>query len=170
MHRSSPRALTIVFSCILLVAGARMVFGSESLTGSVALDDVAQLAIAVGIGLVAGFFAGLSGVGGGVVIVPAAVFLLGLSQHTAQGTSLVAIIFTAVSGTFVNLRNRRVRLEDGLVVGLGGVVGSPAGAWLALQTDERRLSLAFGLLVIGVALQSLYRVLSRSADRSSSAD
>jgi len=111
------------------------------------------------IGVVAGFFAGLAGIGGGVVIVPSTVLLLGLEQHEAQGTSLVAIVFTSVAGTIVNLKNQRVRPRDGLVAGAGGIVGSLVGSRLALAIDGRTLSLIFGFLVLFVALRSLYRTL-----------
>jgi uncharacterized membrane protein YfcA len=159
MHRSSPRTLTVVFSLVLLGAGLRMVMGSGDIGTSLALEGATRIVVALGIGALAGFFAGMSGVGGGVIIVPAAVFFLGLGQYAAQGTSLVAIIFTALSATVVNLRNRRVRLVDGLVVGIGGVAGSLLGSRLALGTEEETLTLAFGLLVIVVAVQSLFKVL-----------
>jgi len=59
----------------------------------------------------------------------------------------------------VNYRNKRVRLQDGLVVGLGGVVGSLIGSQLALGIDGRTLSLLFGLLVLFVAIRTLFRAL-----------
>lgn len=159
MHRVSPRALTIVFAIVLLVAGIRLITGADPLPGSAELGTAGEVLIALMVGFVAGFFAGLAGIGGGVVIVPASVLLLGLDQHEAQGTSLVAIIFTAVAGTIVNLRNQRVRLGDGLVAGAGGVVGSLLGSRLALEIEGRTLSLIFGFLVLFVALRSLYRTL-----------
>jgi uncharacterized membrane protein YfcA len=159
MHRSSTKALTVVFGLVLLVAALRMITGASPLPGSTEFTDLTQVAVAVGIGLVAGFFAGLAGIGGGVVIVPSAVLLLGLTQHEAQGTSLVAIIFTAIAGTIVNLRNERVRLQDGLVVGAGGVVGSLVGSQIALASDARALSLVFGAMVLFVALRTLWRTL-----------
>ena len=157
MHRMSSRALSFVFGVVLLVAALRMIFGANPLPGSGEFDDVARVMIALGIGLVAGFFAGVAGVGGGVVIVPASVFFLGLSQHEAQGTSLVAIVLTALAGTVVNYRNERVRLKDGLVVGAGGVLGSVVGSQLALAIEGRTLSLVFGFLVLFVALRTLFR-------------
>lgn len=157
MDRASPKALTIVFSIVLFVAAIRMISGADALPGSEEFGGLAQLLIGLGIGVTAGFFAGLAGIGGGVVIVPASVLLLGLSQHQAQGTSLMAIVLTALAGTAVNLRNKRVRLMDGLVVGLGGVVGSLVGSRLALGTEGRALSLVFGFLVLFVALRSFYR-------------
>lgn len=159
MHRASPRALTIVFAVVLLVAAVRMISGANPLPGAADFSDAVAVLISLGIGMTAGFFAGLAGIGGGVVIVPSSVLLLGLEQHQAQGTSLVAIIFTATAGTLVNLRNRRVRPRDGLVVGAGGVVGSLIGSRLALGVEGRTLSLIFGFLVLFVAVRSLYRVL-----------
>lgn len=159
MDRVSPRALTIVFSIVLLVAAIRLISGAAPFPGSSDFTAVAQSGLALAIGLVAGFFAGLAGIGGGVVIVPASVLLLGLSQHEAQGTSLVAIVFTALAGTAVNIRNQRVRPVDGLFAGLGGVAGSLVGSRIALAIEGRTLSLVFGFLVLFVALRSMYRVL-----------
>ena len=158
MNRLEPRTLTIIFAFVLLVAALRMITGADPLPASAELAGFAFNAVAFGIGLVAGFFAGLAGIGGGVVIVPGSVILLGLSQHEAQGTSLVAITFTAIAGTVVNFRNERVRLQDGLVVGMGGVVGSVIGSRLALASDDRTLSLIFGFLVLFVAIRSFYRL------------
>lgn len=159
MHRVSPRALTIVFAVVLLVAGIRLISGANPLPGSAELTGFWTVVIGILIGFTAGFFAGLAGIGGGVVIVPSSVLLLGLDQHIAEGTSLLAIVFTATAGTLVNLRNERVRPVDGVTAGAGGVVGSLIGSRLALGIEGRTLSLFFGFLVLFVALRSLYRVL-----------
>jgi uncharacterized membrane protein YfcA len=157
MHRLSPRALSIIFGVVLLVAAVRMIGGGEPIPGTAEIADLARTAIGLGIGLLAGLFAGIAGVGGGIVIVPSTVVLLGLTQHEAQGTSLFAIVLTAIAGTLVNRRNRRVRLEDGLVVGLGGVVGSVIGSRIALALEGRSLSLVFGLVVLFVGVRTLFR-------------
>lgn len=157
MHRASPRALTLVFSIVLLVAAVRMITGAEPLPGTADFGDIAQAAVGVAIGMVAGFFAGLAGIGGGVVIVPSSVLLLGLAQHEAQGTSLVAIVFTSVAATLVNWSNERVLLRDGLIAGLGGVVGSVLGSRAALAIEGRTLSLIFGFLILFVALRTIYQ-------------
>lgn len=158
MHRLSTRNLTLVFGIVLLVAGIRMVTGAEPVAGTSQLDNMDQFLVALGIGLVSGIFAGLAGIGGGVVIVPASVLLLGLDQHVAQGTSLAAIVLTAISGSLVNMRNKRVDLRDSLMIGLGGVGGSLVGSRLALAVEGQTLSLAFGLLVLFVAARTLYRI------------
>jgi hypothetical protein len=161
MNRMSPRALTIVFGFVLLVAGVRMVFGGNPIPGSVDRSQLVQILIGLGIGLVAGFFAGMAGIGGGVVNVPATVFLLGLAQHEAQGTSLVAIVLTAIAGTVANYRNDHVVPREGLMVGIGGAGGSLVGSLIALGTNEDTLALAFGVLVLFVAFRTLYRVFRR---------
>lgn len=156
MNRLSARTLTTIFSFVLLAAGLRMIFGSNALSVVADLDAWALGLAGVAIGLVSGAFAGLAGIGGGVVIVPAGVLFLGLDQHTAQGTSLVAITLTAIAGSVVNIRNGRVRLVDGLWIGGGGALGAIAGSRLALGIDGRRLSMVFGLFVLAVAFRSLY--------------
>ncbi|HEX6298860.1 MAG TPA: sulfite exporter TauE/SafE family protein [Acidimicrobiia bacterium] len=159
MHRVSSRALTIIFGVVLLVAAIRMILSADPLPGAVDFSEISKILIALSVGLIAGFFAGLAGIGGGVVIVPSSVLLLGLDQHQAQGTSLVAIVFTAVSGSLVNLRNHRVRPLDGLLAGVGGIVGSLIGSRTALLIEGRILSVVFGFLVLFVAVRSLLRTL-----------
>jgi uncharacterized membrane protein YfcA len=107
--------------------------------------------------LVAGFFAGIAGVGGGVIIVPAAVLFLGFTQHQAQGTSLFAIILTSAAATLINRRNRRVSLRDAVIVGLVGAVGSVVASRVALGIEGQVLSALFGVLAVVVALRTLYR-------------
>jgi uncharacterized membrane protein YfcA len=158
MNKMSSRSLGIVFAIVLLVAALRMIFGGDPLPGTTEFVPTAQLAIGLAIGVVSGLFAGLIGIGGGVVIVPATVLLLGLDQHVAQGTSLVAIVLTAIAGSVVNMRNRRVQISDSLIIGAGGVAGTLIGTRLALGLDGRTLSVAFGFLVLFVAIRSLYRI------------
>lgn len=157
MNRMSTRSLSIFFALVLLAAGIRMIVSSDPLPSSSGLDDLTLAAVAFGIGLVSGFFAGVAGIGGGVVIVPATVMLLGFSQHQAQGTSLLAIILTSVAATVINRKNRRVSLTDAVTVGLGGVAGSLLASRVALGIDGRVLSVAFGVFAVLVALRTLYR-------------
>lgn len=157
MHRLSTRSLSIFFGLVILAAGIRMIFSTDPLPGSGELSELTLVLLAFGIGLISGFFAGVAGIGGGIVIIPATVLLLGLSQHEAQGTSLLAIILTSVAATIVNRKNRRVRLQDGVVVGAGGVVGSVVASQVALGVDGRILSALFGVLAVIIAFRTLYR-------------
>jgi uncharacterized protein len=168
MNRMSARSLTIVFGVVLLVAGLRMVSGADPLPGAGDLSTAGLVAISIGIGLVGGFFAGMAGVGGGVVNVPATVFFVGLAQHEAQGTSLVAIVLTAIAGTWANHRNGRVVPKDGLLTGTGGALGSLLGSRLALGANEDTLAFAFGVLILLVSLRTLFRVMRPSQSISAS--
>lgn len=104
--------------------------------------------LAVLIGLTAGLASGVAGIGGGVIMVPGLVFILSTPQHLAQGTSLLAIVFTAMSGTRVNLRNERVDLRSAATIGAIGAVTAFLAARLANQLDADLLRQMFGVLLI----------------------
>jgi len=152
MHRLSPQALRIVFGVIVVAAGIRMVLAGDPQAGAQPPALIGVL-VGVAIGLVAGVASGVGGIGGGIVMVPAMVFFLGLSQHTAEGTSLLAIIFTAVAGTRVNLKHGRVDLRHAAVVGAAGIVFAQLGASLALAMSAQRLSQVFGAFVVLVGIR-----------------
>jgi uncharacterized membrane protein YfcA len=157
MHRMSTRSLSIFFSLILLAAGIRMIFSSDPLPLAGEFQESTRILLALGIGLVSGFFAGIAGIGGGVIIVPATVLLLGFTQHEAQGTSLFAIILTSAAATFINRKNRRVSLREALLIGAVGAAASVAASRFALGVDGDVLAAWFGALAVVVALRTLYR-------------
>lgn len=158
MNRLSARSLSIFFGLVLLAAGIRMIFSTDPLPIAGGFNELTMGLIALGIGLLSGFLAGVAGVGGGIVIVPATVLLLGFTQHEAQGTSLLAIILTSIAATIINRKNRRVRLREAVMVGAGGVVGAVLASVAALGVDGRVLSALFGVLAVLVAARTLYQV------------
>lgn len=170
MHRLSPIALRMVFGLILILAGLRMVFGGEPGVGEPPEAVVGGL-IGIAIGLVAGVASGVAGIGGGVIMVPAMVFLLGLPQHAAEGTSLLAILFTAVAGTRVNLKNDRVDLREAAIIGAAGILFAQIGASLALAMSGRVLSQVFGVFVTlaGIRMVVLVYLARRRASQESRA-
>ena len=107
----------------------------------------------VAIGLTAGFAAGLLGVGGGIVMVPAMVLVLGFDQHVAQGTSLVVIIPAALAGSVTHYRNGRVSLRDAALLAVGGIGGAVVGSVSALSVDDTMLRRLFGAFLLVVAAQ-----------------
>lgn len=113
--------------------------------------------IAVGIGVFAGVASGIAGVGGGVLMVPGMVFLLGLPQPLAQGTSLLAILFTSVSGTVVNVKNGHTRVAVASLVGLGGLASAQVGKSIALAIDPDLLQRLFGVLVLVSGIRMLVK-------------
>jgi uncharacterized membrane protein YfcA len=109
------------------------------------------------IGLTAGFAAGLLGVGGGIVMVPAMVLVLAFDQHVAQGTSLVVIIPAALAGSVTHYRNGRVSLRDAALLAAGGIGGAVVGSMSALSVDDIVLRRLFGMFLLLVAAQMLLR-------------
>jgi hypothetical protein len=115
---------------------------------------------AIVIGLAGGVIAGLLGVGGGVLFVPGLVFFLGLDQHQAEATSLLAIVPVAIAGTIRNDSYGNVRRHDALLMGLLSLAGAAAGVALANQLTGRLLRDAFAALMVLVAVQLVRRALS----------
>jgi uncharacterized protein len=107
------------------------------------------------IGVAAGFLAGLLGVGGGILLVPAMVLLLGFDQHVAQGTSLVVIVPAAMIGTWTHYRRGTIRPRDAVLVAAGGVVGAVIGSLSALSIDDEILRRLFALVLLATAIRML---------------
>jgi uncharacterized membrane protein YfcA len=106
------------------------------------------------IGVVAGFFSSLFGVGGGIVIVPLLLLATQLTERPAMATSLAAIGVTALAGVVAYSFTGRVEPFDAFLVGIPGALGATAGAALQQRIPRRELSLLFALLlaIIGVML------------------
>jgi uncharacterized membrane protein YfcA len=112
--------------------------------------------LALVLGLVAGVFAGMFGVGGGILFVPTLV-ALGLSHHDATGTSLLAVLPTAVAGTWRQSRYGNVRWRAALVVGVAAAAAAQGGVALAEALADRTLRRLFAGLLVVVAAQIAWR-------------
>lgn len=127
---------------------------------SLALEVLAVVAL----GVAAGATAGLFGVGGGIIFVPALTLVLGLGQLEAEATSLLAIIPVAVLGSYRQTRAGTVRWRDALVIGAVSTVSAVAGALIADVAPERLLRLGFAALLVFTAAQLVLRT-RREASR-----
>jgi uncharacterized protein len=116
-----------------------------------------ELALLLVLGFVAGVLAGLFGVGGGILFVPALVLVGDLAQVEAEATSLLAILPTVVAGTWRQWRYGNVRWRAALLLGLGAVAGVEAGVRVAQWLPEEDLRRLFALLVFAVAAQIAWR-------------
>jgi uncharacterized protein len=119
---------------------------------------------AIAIGLAAGVIAGLLGVGGGVLFVPGLVLFLGLDQHHAEATSLLAIVPVALVGTYRQDRYGNVRRADALLLGLLSLAGAGGGVALANALSGAILRDAFAALMVLVAVQLVHRSLNGGDD------
>lgn len=109
------------------------------------------------IGLLAGIFSGLMGVGGGIVMIPLMVFALGFSQHEAQGTSLAVL---AIPVTFIAAYNYyeagHVNWKYAAVIAVTFIVGAYFGSKFAVSIDEGLLKKIFGAILIVVAIKLIF--------------
>src|SRR5690554_7608334 len=115
-------------------------------------------------GLAAGFFSGLFGVGGGVILVPLLILALGYSQRLASGTSLAAVLPTVVAGLIGYASSGSVDWVAGGVLGLGAVAGSLLGTWLLHRIPQRQLRWAFVVFLVAVAIRMFFLVPDRGAE------
>ena len=109
------------------------------------------------IGLSAGIMSGFVGIGGGVIMVPAMVYLLGMNQHLAQGTSLLLMLppigILAVMNYY---KADAVNWNYGIIIALTFVVGGYFGSKLALKLPPSTVKLVFGVLMLYISIKMIY--------------
>jgi uncharacterized membrane protein YfcA len=104
------------------------------------------------IGLLAGFFSALFGVGGGIVVVPLLILLAHYGERPAMATSLAAIGLIALVGAVTYALHGDLKVGAAAVVGLPAAAGAVAGTWFQQRLANRTLSLAFAALLAGIAV------------------
>lgn len=114
--------------------------------------DLPSLPALVGIGLAAGFFSALFGVGGGIIVVPLLI-LAGLAAKEATATSLAVIGFTAVFGVVAFTALGHVDWDGAALVGLPAMAGTILGTWAQQRISSRLLVVLFALFIIAVAIE-----------------
>ena len=112
---------------------------------------------AILVGVLAGLSAGLLGIGGGALFVPALVLILGLSHVEAEATSLLAIVPVALVGAWRQHRYGNVRVREGAIIGALAIPGALLGVVLVNVLPERAVEVAFAGLLLFVAVQLLRR-------------
>lgn len=116
-----------------------------------------NLFILIGIGLAAGMLSGMFGVGGGVIIVPALVYFLSMTQHQAQGTSLALMLLPiGILAVWNYYKSDAVNWKAGLIIAVAFVIGGYFGSKLSLNLSEVRLKQAFGVMMIAVAVKMIF--------------
>ncbi len=119
--------------------------------------EIQMILIVILIGIAAGMLSGLVGVGGGLIIVPALVYFLGMSQHTAQGTSLGLILLPV--GILAVMAYYKQGHVDARIVGLlaiGFIAGSYFGSKISLNLPQETVKKFFAVLMILVAVKMMF--------------
>jgi hypothetical protein len=120
--------------------------------------SVNEIIILIVIGLSAGIVSGMMGVGGAIIMVPALVFFLGLTQHQAQGTSLSVLIFPVGILAFWNYyKQGYVNFKITVIIILAFVIGGYLGSLVAVHIPERPLKIIFGMLIIVLGLRMIIK-------------
>jgi hypothetical protein len=114
-----------------------------------------QIISYLAVGLMAGFFSGLLGIGGGVIIVPALVLLMGFAMRTAIGTSLAIVIPTALAGAIFHFREGNLYLGAIVYVSIAAVAGSRLGVYLTTIVSNATLRKVFGVVMLVIALRMI---------------
>ena len=120
-------------------------------------------------GFLIGILASMTGVGGGVFIVPILTFFYAFVVNSATSTSLTTIIFTAIASTVNYAKQKRIYYKTGLILVITTAPGAYMGAWLATIMEERLLGLVFGIFLILVAARTIISVFRKKTQDKQSA-
>jgi uncharacterized membrane protein YfcA len=158
LHRLSLRWLRWLFIALLILVAIRLFFEIPERSGVIALTPVSVPGLIV-LGLVMGIASGLFGIGGGVIVVPVLVALFGAGDLLAKGTSLVAILPGAVTGTVRNARAGVVDVIDGTIVGVTAALASFAGVAIAAALSPQLATILFAVLLLAATVQLVVRAI-----------
>ena len=115
-----------------------------------------MILILIGIGILTGIMAGMLGIGGAIIMIPALVFLLGISQHTAQGTSLAVMLPPiGIIAAYNYYKAGQVNIKFAVILAVFFLFGSYFGSKLALNIPQAVLKKIFGVLLLLVAAKML---------------
>ena len=151
LHVLPQRTLAVLF-IVVLVASALRLFLADDADGRPGLTVATGLALVV-VGLATGILAGLLGVGGGIIMVPAMIILFDIQAVIAKGTSAAVIIAAAVMGTWRNRANDNTDLRAAAVIGASGIVTAAIGSVLADRMSDDLSNVLFATLMLIVAIR-----------------
>ncbi|CAN5358727.1 sulfite exporter TauE/SafE family protein [soil metagenome] len=163
-QRLDERWVLLGFAALMVVVALRMLQESRQRAPENSSRDPEpgwrrRLPQILGAGALVGFLTGLFGVGGGFIVVPALVFLLGLEMPVAVGTSLLVVVLNSGAGFVAHLGTARLDSSVAGSFAVAGLVGSVAGGRLTRRVEAGRLSRWFGYLVLAVAAFVVWQVL-----------
>jgi uncharacterized membrane protein YfcA len=151
-----PRIVLVGFAALMVAAGIRMLRDQGESGGDCALPGGGVnwrgcLPKSIAVGLAVGFLTGLFGVGGGFLIIPALVLLLGLPMPMAVGTSLAIIVINSTAGFAAHAGDAPIDYHVAAGFTVAAIAGSLAAGRIAGRLPARRLQRAFAYLVFAVA-------------------
>lgn len=119
--------------------------------------SVSMLVILIIIGVITGLMAGMLGIGGAIIMIPALVFFMGFSQQMAQGTSLAVMLPpVGIFATYNYWKAGQVDIRFALILAAAFIIGSLFGSKIALNLPQAALKKIFGVLLLLVAAKMLF--------------
>lgn len=162
MSRESFRQKYAFVIILLLLMAAALYWSLQAgltppAAKGVPVVNTLMIAMLILLGIGAGFFGGLLGLGGGLILLPVLSFSMGFSTTMAVGTTLFAVIFTTISGGYAHMIRGNAHTRSSLLIALGGIIGITLGSGIftILTTQMKILSLMLGLFFI---VPSLYMI------------
>jgi uncharacterized protein len=120
--------------------------------------SISQLIVLVLVGILAGLLSGFVGVGGGIIIVPAMIYFLHLSQKDAQGISLAVLLMpVGILGVMNYYKAGHINFGYSFIIAIGFILGSYYGSKYALKLPEHKVKFVFGILMLIIAVQMLWK-------------
>jgi len=144
-------SLKKIFSIVLLATAIRMNFIVQG--SGIASDN---MLIYIVIGFVSGILAGLLGLGGGVVRIPALLIFAGVPSLVAQGASLITSVPTAVAAAYPKVINSPIKIKQGLMLGGGGSLGVLIGSEIAFTLGDSSLKTIFSVFLFIVSIRMFF--------------
>lgn len=119
--------------------------------------SINELILLIIIGFLAGVVGGSLGLGGGIIIVPALVFILGFTQHHAQGTSLAVLLFPiGILGVINYAKNGYVNFKFAAVLIVAFILGSYVGSEISVNLPEKILKKVFAIFLLLISLKMIF--------------
>ncbi|HTS43094.1 MAG TPA: sulfite exporter TauE/SafE family protein [Puia sp.] len=119
--------------------------------------SIQTILLVILIGLAAGILSGLVGIGGGIIIVPALIYLLGFSQHKAMGTSLGILLLPAGILAVLNYYKKGyIDIEVVIILFIGFVIGGYLGSKISLGLQEATVRKIFAIVLVVIAGKMLF--------------
>lgn len=119
--------------------------------------SINEVILLIVIGFLAGIVGGSLGLGGGIIIVPALVFILGFSQHHAQGTSLAVLLFPiGILGVINYAKNGYVNFKFAAILIVAFVLGSYLGSEISVHLPAKTLKKVFGFFLLFISIKMIF--------------
>jgi uncharacterized protein len=120
------------------------------------MPQISELLILLAIGLLAGFAGGALGIGGGIIIVPALILIMGFTQHQAQGTSLAVLLFPiGIMAVITYFKKGYVNTQYALILIIAFLIGSWLGSIFAVNLPAKTLKKIFGIFMLLISLRMI---------------